>query len=313
MARDTFRHGERERGLARAAYQTFEPLHLVAYFGPAVDAAREELGIGWLGSYAGMRAAPLGPVPGSVVAATFYGFHPRAVDKAWRLALGAHDPAAYDALRTRVVDTGLRSHLGELLGSPELARQAERMRAVIERADLGGRALAASYAALPWPDEPHLALWHAATLWREWRGDAHNAALVAHGLPPVDALVLYDAWLPAERAAQGRGGHSSSRPASGPTRSGSRRRTGSPTSGWCGPSRSRRSRRAGPRRPPRRAGTCATPSRTPPTTRPPRCGSASTTPRICWPPSGPSPRRSSSPASSPGRPRRADNRTKGRP
>lgn len=201
----SFRHGERERGLARAAYRTFEPLHLVAYFGPPVDAAREELGIGWLGSYTGMRAAPLGPVPGTVVAATFFGFHPRAVDKAWRLALGAHEPSAYDALRTRVVDTGLRAYLGDLVGSPELARQAERMRAVIERADLGGRALAASYAALPWPDEPHLALWHAATLWREWRGDGHNAALVAHGLTPVDALVLYDAWLTGEQAAQGRG------------------------------------------------------------------------------------------------------------
>ena len=149
-------------------------------------------------------AAPLGPVPGASsrrpsTASTARGRQGLAARP------GAHDPAAYDALRTRVVDTGLRSHLGELLGSPELARQAERMRAVIERADLGGRALAASYAALPWPDEPHLALWHAATLWREWRGDAHNAALVAHGLPPVDALVLYDAWLPAERAARGRG------------------------------------------------------------------------------------------------------------
>ncbi|MDQ2757997.1 MAG: hypothetical protein M3Y71_15830, partial [Actinomycetota bacterium] len=83
----TLRNDERERGLARAAYQTFEPLHLLAYFGPHVDATREALGIGWLGSYVGMRAAPLGPVPGPVVAATFYGFSPPAVDKAWRLAL----------------------------------------------------------------------------------------------------------------------------------------------------------------------------------------------------------------------------------
>lgn len=193
-----FRHGERERGLAHAAYQTFEPYHLVAYFGPHVEAAAAELGIGWLGSYTGMRAAPLGPVPASVVAATFFGFKPAAITKAWGLALQDHTPAQLDATRLACVDAGLRDALGDLLESPDLASQVERMVAVIGRADLGGRALAAAYAAQPWPEAPHLALWHAATLWREWRGDGHNAALMARGLQPLEALVLYDAWLPDE-------------------------------------------------------------------------------------------------------------------
>lgn len=193
-----FRHGERERALARAAYRTFEPYHLVAYFGPHVEAAAAELGIGWLGSYTGMRAAPLGPVPGTVVAASFFGFKPAAVTKAWGLALAGHTPAELDAVRLACVDTGLRDALGDLVQSPDLAVQVERMGAVINRADLGGRALAAAYAAQPWPEAPHLALWHAATLWREWRGDGHNAALVARGLSPLEALVLYDAWLPDE-------------------------------------------------------------------------------------------------------------------
>ncbi|MEO3937223.1 hypothetical protein V3N99_10740 [Dermatophilaceae bacterium Soc4.6] len=201
----TLRNGERERGLARAAYQTFEPLHLLAYFGPHVDATREALGVGWLGSYVGMRAAPLGAVPAPVVAAAFFGFHPAAVAKAWALALDGRSPADLDAVRTACVDTGLRATLGDLVDSPEVARQAGRMREVISRADLGGRALAAAYAALPWPDAPHLALWQAATLFREWRGDGHNAALVARGLTPLDALVLYDAWLPPEQATGGRG------------------------------------------------------------------------------------------------------------
>lgn len=194
----SFRHGARERGLARAAYRSFEPYHLVAYFGPHVDAAASELGIGWLGGYTGMRAAPLGPVPGPVVAATFFGFKPAAVTKAWGLALAGHTPAELDAVRLACVDAGLRDALGDLVASPDLAVQVERMGAVINRADLGGRGLAAAYAAQPWPEVPHLALWHAATLWREWRGDGHNAALVARGLTPLEALVLYDAWLPDE-------------------------------------------------------------------------------------------------------------------
>jgi hypothetical protein len=203
----TFRHGEHERGLARAAYQTFEPYHLVAYFGPHVDTTRERLGIGWLGAYTGMRAAPLGPVPAAVVAATFFGFRPAAIAKAWGLALDRHTPAELDEIRTSCVDAGLRAALGDLVDSPDLARQAERMRALIAGVDTGGRPLAAAYAALPWPEEPHLALWHATTLWREWRGDGHNAALVSRGLRPLEALVLYDADLRdlPERQAAGRG------------------------------------------------------------------------------------------------------------
>ncbi|MDV9202664.1 SCO6745 family protein, partial [Streptomyces sp. Wh19] len=53
--------------------------------------------------------------------------------------------------------------------------------------------LAAANAALPWPDEPHLVLWHAATVLREHRGDGHLAALVGAGLDPVESLVSFAA------------------------------------------------------------------------------------------------------------------------
>ncbi len=202
-----FRHGERECHLARLAYQTFEPLHLVAYFGPAVDAARVRIDAGWLGSYTGMRAAPLGPVPSAVVAATFFGFRPDAVDRAWTRVLTTHTTDELDAIRTETVDTALRACLGELTSAPELDLQAVRMREILGAAGFGGRPLAAAYAALPWPEAPHLALWHATAVWREWRGDGHNAVLVTCGLEPLEALVLYDASLrdvPAHVAA-GRG------------------------------------------------------------------------------------------------------------
>ncbi|MGG5257250.1 SCO6745 family protein [Phycicoccus avicenniae] len=203
----TFRHDESARALARLAYRTLEPYHLTAYFGPHVDAAREELGIGWLGAYTGMRAAPLGVVPGEVVAATFFGFRPDAVVKAWGLALGRHTPAELDEVRTRCLDTGLRAALGPDVDSPELVDLVGRLRPVLDRLDHGGRPLAAAFAAQDWPAAPHLALWHASALWREWRGDGHVAALTAAGLRPLESLVLYDAWLRAtspERASRGR-------------------------------------------------------------------------------------------------------------
>ncbi len=189
------RHGDRERDLARLAYRTFEPLHLIAYFGPHVDAARERIAAGWLSSYAGMRAAPLGPVPSSVVAAVFFGFNPEAIDRAWTRVLQTHTTGQLNAMRLEVVDAGLRATLGGLVSDPALAAQAARMREIFSTVTFGGRSLSAAYAALPWPEVPHLALWHATTLWREWRGDGHNAILVANGIPPLEALVLYDASL----------------------------------------------------------------------------------------------------------------------
>jgi hypothetical protein len=51
----------------------------------------------------------------------------------------------------------------------------------------------AAHAEAPWPDEPHLALWHAATLLREFRGDGHVAVLVSHGLDALTALVTHTA------------------------------------------------------------------------------------------------------------------------
>jgi hypothetical protein len=204
----TFRHDETVRGLARLAYRTLEPYHLAAYFGPHVDATRAELGIGWLGAYTGMRAAPLGTVPGEVVAATFFGFRPAAVTKAWGLALEGHSPAGLDEVRARCLDRGLREALGDAVDSPALADLVARLRPVLDALDLGGRPLAAAFAAQGWPEAPHLALWHASALWREWRGDGHVAALTASGLRPLEALVLYDAWVratdPAGSATRGR-------------------------------------------------------------------------------------------------------------
>ena len=70
-----------------------------------------------------------------------------------------------------------------------------------------GRALFAANAALPWPGGRRPALWHAATLLREHRGDGHVAALVAADLDGCQANVLAVAAGPntAERMQQVRG------------------------------------------------------------------------------------------------------------
>lgn len=53
-----------------------------------------------------------------------------------------------------------------------------------------GCPIASEVAALPFPTEPHLAVWHAHHLLREHRGDAHAASLLVAGLNGIEALVV---------------------------------------------------------------------------------------------------------------------------
>ena len=145
--------------------------------------------------YFASRSAPMGAVTAKVVAATFYNFNPElvaaAIPAAWELA----PPATVTRVRYEIVDAALPSVLGEELArSPEVARAAVMLRRTadaIPNAD--GRPLYAGHAELDWPQEPHAQLWHAIMLLREYRGDGHIAALVAHGLSGLEALITHTA------------------------------------------------------------------------------------------------------------------------
>ena len=184
---------EVDAGLAHRLHRTLEPYHGVVYFSPEAAAAYAALGVtdAQMG-YFGSRAAAMGPVPGEVVAATFFNFAPsevqRCVPAVWQLA----QPG--DLLRARLegIDGTLRRVLGdEVLESAEVAEAAELARVAAEAATSEGRPLYAAHASLEWPEAAHLQLWHALTLLREHRGDGHIAVLVAEGLDGCEALVLH--------------------------------------------------------------------------------------------------------------------------
>ncbi len=167
----------------RALWRRFEPVHAVVYF---ASEAREQYGAaglrgGWMGYFAS-RSAPMGPVPAEVVTATFYVFHPamaaRAIPDAWRLS----SPERVLEARTAVAGSALRRLLGDAVDSEAVVEAAALARRAVDGCALAGRPLYAAHAALPWPEAPHLALWHACTLLREHRFDGHVAALVSEGL-----------------------------------------------------------------------------------------------------------------------------------
>ncbi|WP_448315204.1 SCO6745 family protein [Streptomyces sp. CO7] len=180
----------------RRIWHLLEPLHAVLYYAP--EAFEEAAALGYdvrerWPAYFAFRAAPLGAVGAVRAASAFYSMSPRMVERqlpaVWRVA----SPEEVLAARLRGVDRTYRSLFGERVAGPEIRAAAALARRAAEAADLAGRPLAAANAELPWPDEPHLQLWQAATILREHRGDGHVAALMAAGLDPVEALVSFEA------------------------------------------------------------------------------------------------------------------------
>jgi hypothetical protein len=173
----------------RRLWQLAEPIHATTYF--AAEAARAFTDAGlrgfWRGYFAG-RAAPLGMVGPGVVTAVFFGFAPSFVERAIPSIWSIVDSER--ALETRLagVDAALPALLADA-SDEAVGRAVDEARQAMERASTAGRPLFAANLDLPWPEAPHLALWHATTLLREHRGDGHVAALTAAGLDPCEAHV----------------------------------------------------------------------------------------------------------------------------
>jgi hypothetical protein len=178
--------------LARKMWRTLEPYHGMIYFSPHATAAYRELGITGQRGYFASRSAPMGAVSGEVVVATFFNFNPALVHEAFPAAWEAAPPSTWVEVRLGAVDVQLREVLGDgIATAPEVVEAAAIARRATEACTSPGRPLYAGHASLAWPEEPHLALWHAITLLREFRGDGHIAALVGEGLDGCEALVTH--------------------------------------------------------------------------------------------------------------------------
>ncbi|OBK63814.1 hypothetical protein A5653_24310 [Mycobacterium colombiense] len=182
----------RQPALARRFFDRYEPVHAVTYFAPEARAALDALGYRgfWMGYFAA-RSAPLGAAPREVVSAIFYNFAPERVAKALPAAWEIAGPQAALQARQESAVAALRRYD---LGSDENIRVAAELAGRAARnAPLDARPLFAANLALPWPDDPLSALWHATTLLREQRGDAHVAVLAAAGISGRESNVLHAA------------------------------------------------------------------------------------------------------------------------
>lgn len=161
------------------------------YFAPEAANAYAALGLSPHQQYFASRGAALGAVGPEVVVATFFNFNPaivhRALPSAWRVATPSQIQQARIDAAAQVMEQCAGSLEATVAEATDLAGQ------MLEGLTDEGRPLAAANRSVPEPDEPWARLWQRLTILREWRGDAHVAALVTAPVDAVEALVLHAA------------------------------------------------------------------------------------------------------------------------
>ena len=177
--------------IARAMFQVYEPIVLTGSGAPELQTICKQLGLSeHRMSYYAVRAAALGPVAAEVVSATFYHHTVGMVSPAIPLAWSIASPERIVAARFEAVDQALRRLLPQQIESAEIVEAVELVREAMVGCSIAGRPLFAAHAALAWPSEPHVALWHGLNLLREHRGDGHTSAVMAARLTPSQAAPM---------------------------------------------------------------------------------------------------------------------------
>jgi hypothetical protein len=180
--------------VSRKMWRTLEVYHGAIYFVPEARDHYAQLGItDRMMGYFGSRAAAMGAVPAEVVMATFFNFHPKLVSDRVPAVWAMAEPYRLLTARLEAADAMLRRLIGDVVESAEIAEAADLARRAAEACTPEGRPLYAGHASLDWPAQPHLQLWHAITLLREYRGDGHIAAMTVEGLDGCEALITHAA------------------------------------------------------------------------------------------------------------------------
>lgn len=176
---------------ARRLRDALEPIAMVHVHSGEAREQYAALGLERFAGYVLGRAGTLGLPPTNLVVATFGVFEPDMLGGVYEGALTtATVPdvlVAKQAAATRC--------LHRVLGQPgrDVEEVVAVLRAGLERAPLLGKPLFAGLSSLDWPGDAWGRLWHAANLLREFRGDAHLACLVAHGIGALESNLLTEA------------------------------------------------------------------------------------------------------------------------
>jgi len=171
-------------------WEAVERFHGLTYTAPHVRETASAAGLkGFWMNYFATRIAPVGAVGPEIVESTFFYYAPKRVHRAIPDAWSFASPQSIIDARYHGMDQALRETYD--VNDPAIAEAASLAKLAVEGCEPIGRLLFAGWAALPWPTEPHLALWHACTLLREYRSGNHLIAVCAEGLDGIEAIVSH--------------------------------------------------------------------------------------------------------------------------
>ena len=193
--------GQVDLGASRAMWEAVERFHGLCYTAPEVRDEGTAAGLkGFWMNYFATRIAPVGEVGPEIVEATFFYFNrpriDRAIPDAWRFSNRADVLEA----RYRGMDRALRRVYGSAFDGAAMTEAADLVTEATAGCSPIGRTIFAGWASLPWPDAPHLRLWHGCTVLREFRSGNHLIALCTEGLDGCEAVVSHVAVGGAPRA-----------------------------------------------------------------------------------------------------------------
>jgi hypothetical protein len=151
-------------------------------FGPGIAA-----GFSGLDFYFCGRAGAMGDVDPDVVVASIALLGPEATRSNWEAGREIMPPRqAAELFAEACAEHGRRT----LPDDVDLAGLVELAGRVIAAADCSGLPLFAAWRTMPVPDDARGAAAHQLNVLREFRGGAHAAAVISHGLRPVEASLV---------------------------------------------------------------------------------------------------------------------------
>ncbi len=171
---------------ARQLRSVTEPIAAGVYFAPEAIDGYKALGLDYFEGYFCSRSACLGAAPWSVVCAAFAAFKPAAVESAITAGWQKTNPAAMLDARLAGATAQIERLIGDIAKPDDIARATQLLYELTDGVDPSGRMLYAGLSVLPRPESPMGALWRAADLVREHRGDGHIAAWI----PYVDSTEI---------------------------------------------------------------------------------------------------------------------------
>ena len=169
--------------------RAIESFHAVCYFAPEVIQPYRDAGLHPWNGYFAQRSAPLGAVSAATVAATFYNFNPRLVERSIPSVWEHIPPARATELRIEGTVTAIRRLVPDLPDAATMTELGDVIRSCNAGLEYAGRPLAAAHAAIEPQGDPLASLWWAVTVLREFRGDGHVAVLVTEDVGPIEALI----------------------------------------------------------------------------------------------------------------------------